>query len=148
MRSAPAHLGHLPHLLAILWAFTRVTPWLPRVRSHAYEAWLMGRIIRRGWVRVIRDAQGPAGFIARDGARIHALYVHPRARRRGMGRDLLRDAKSGCARLELWVAAAYLPARRFYAAQGFDEVLCSQGLGNDEGLPDVLMVWSGEGRAR
>ncbi len=96
-----AKLHHTPRLLGILWAFTRATPWLPVLRSRWIDANLMGRIIRRGWVRHVGDAKGPAGFIARDGEVIHALY----------------------------------------GAQGFDELLCSHGLGNDENLPDILMVW-------
>lgn len=141
MTPAPARIRHLPRLLGILWAFTRATPWLPQVRSRRADAWLMGRIVRRGWVRMIVDAQGPAGFIARDGARILALYVHPRARGRGLGRALLREAKAQSSRLELWVLEANTAARRFYAAEGFAEVLSGYGLGNDENLPDICMVW-------
>ncbi|QGY00298.1 GNAT family N-acetyltransferase [Roseovarius faecimaris] len=131
----------MPGCLAALWAFSRRTPWLPRARAWWEDTLLMARLVRRGWVRFVRDAHGTAGFLARDGARIHALYVHPRARGQGLGRALLEDAKAGADRLELWVVHANASARRFYAAQGFEEVLCSQGLGNDENLPDVLMVW-------
>lgn len=137
MIPARATLWHMPRLLAVLWAFTRGTAWLPRTRPRWVDAYLMGRIIRRGWVRHVAGA----AFIARDGARIHALYVHPVRRGQGLGRALLDDAKSGCTRLELWVLARNTAARRFYAAQGFEEVLCGRGMGNDENLPDILMVW-------
>lgn len=146
MSPAPASLYDTPACLAILWAFTRATPWLPRARGRLADAGLMSRIIRRGWVRRIDDARGTAGFIARDGARIHALFVHPRARGQGLGRALLEDAKRAHDRLELWVLHANASARRFYAAQGFHEVLCSRGLGNDENLPDVKMVWHSDTR--
>lgn len=137
----------MPRLLSILWAFTRATPWLPQTRGRWLDARLMGRIIRRGWVRQVADTRGPAGFIARDGAHIHALFVHPRARGQGLGQALLDEAKARADRLELWVLHANTAARRFYAAQGFDEVLCSRdGLGNDENLPDVLMVWQPQER--
>lgn len=141
MKPGDATLWHMPGCLAALWAFSRRTSWLPRTRARREDIALMARILRRGWVRRVRDARGTAGFLARDGARIHALYIHPRARGQGLGTALIDDAKSGADRLELWVVHPNAGARRFYAAQGFEEVLCSRGFGNDENLPDVLMVW-------
>lgn len=140
----PATLRDVPACLRILWAFTRATPWLPRVRPVWVDLALMARVIRRGWVRRMTDESGVAGFIARDGDRIHALYVHPRARGRGVGSALLNDAKAAHHRLELWVLQANAAARAFYAAHGFAEVKTSQGQGNDENLADVLMVWQGD----
>ncbi|RKF13604.1 GNAT family N-acetyltransferase [Roseovarius spongiae] len=140
----PARLRHVPHLAAILWASGRRTPWLPRVRARRTDLRLMASITRRGWVRVMRGRRGPVAFIARDGARIHALYVHPRAARRGLGSALIDHAKAQAPRLELWVAEANRPARAFYAAHGFAEAARGQGAGNDENLADILMVWSPE----
>jgi len=132
-----ARLWHMPQLLGVLWAFTRHTAWLPCRRPRRVDVALMARIIRRGWVRQVAGA----AFIARDGSCIHALYVHPAWHRQGLGRALLDEAKRGCARLELWVLAQNTAARQFYASQGFKEVLGGRGMGNDEGLPDILMVW-------
>ena len=140
----PAQLWHVPWLLSALWAFTRSTPWLPVRRSAWLDVHLMGKIILRGWVRQLLDARGPVGFIARDGVSIHALYIHPRGQGRGLGRALLSDAKACSDRLELWVLAENSSARAFYAKEGFDEVMCGRGLGNDENLPDILMVWQAE----
>ncbi|MWB79539.1 GNAT family N-acetyltransferase [Pseudooceanicola sp. 216_PA32_1] len=136
-----ARLWHVPRLARILWSFTRTTPWLPRVRTKGDDLKMMTRITRQGWVRLARDAKGPAAFIARDGQVIHALYVHPRARRQGLGRRLLDDAKARADRLELWTLQANREARAFYAAQGFAEAGRSDGRGNDEYLPDIRMVW-------
>lgn len=141
MTPARAHIGHAPHLLAILWAFTRTTPWLPQVRSRLTDIQMMARVIRQGWVQVVPDSKGPAGFIARDGNTIHALYVHPRARGQGLGRVLLNDAKARAPRLDLWVLQANEPARAFYANNGFAEASRTNGAGNDENLPDIRMVW-------
>ncbi len=137
MRPVRARLCDLPRLLGVLWAFTRRTAWLPPARPRRVDAWLMARLIRRGRVRQVKGA----AFIARDGARIHALYVHPAWQRQGLGRVLLDDAKRDSTRLELWVLSANVAARRFYAAQGFRALRRGWGMGNDEGLPDILMVW-------
>ncbi len=140
-RPARARLWHVPQMTAILWDFIHRTPWLPRVRPYGTDLRVMARITRRGWVRVLRDAQGPAAFIARDGVRVHALYVHPRAQGRGMGRALLNDAKRAAPRLELWVAEANEGARIFYATQGFAEHARGCGTHNDERLPEIHMIW-------
>ncbi|MBC7133267.1 MAG: GNAT family N-acetyltransferase [Roseovarius sp.] len=144
MRLARARLWQVPRLAAILWAFSRETPWLPRVRSRWADLWTLAVVVRRGWVRVARVGGRIAGFLVRDGSRVHALYVCPRARGQGVGRALLSEAKAVGA-LDLWVLVANAPARRFYAAQGFAELEHAQGGGNDEGLPDILMTWR-EGR--
>lgn len=136
-----ARLWHVPQMTAILWEFGRRTPWLPRVRPFHTDLHVMARITRRGWVRVIFDARGPAAFIARDGAWIHALYVHPRAQGRGLGRALLNDAKRSEATLNLHVVEVNHPARAFYAAQGFTEYARGYGLGNDENLADIHLIW-------
>ena len=141
MTPARAKLRDIPHLTGILWSFTRATPWLPHSRTRLTDLRLITYVTRQGWVRLVRDPRGPAGFIARDGGRIHALYVHPRARGQGVGRRLLDDAKADASRLELWVLQANTDARCFYASQGFAECARSQGEGNDENLPDILMVW-------
>lgn len=138
---APARLRQLRPLLGCLWAATRHTPWLPAPRHRGADALAMARAIRRGWVQVIGDGQGVVAFSMRANHVLHALYVHPRARRRGLGRCLLDAAKQASPQLDLWVLECNLPARAFYAAQGFAEVARSPGWGNDAGLPDILLRW-------
>ena len=94
---------------------------------------------------MIREQGRVAGFLVRDGDILHALYVHPVLRGQGFGRALLAEAKAEAGVLRLWVVEANAAARAFYARQGFVEAARSAGLGNDEGLPDILMVWRGEG---
>ncbi|MEB8389013.1 GNAT family N-acetyltransferase [Rhodobacteraceae bacterium KMM 6894] len=143
MRSEPhpARLRDVPRLTAILRMVTRTTPWLPKTRSLITDLTLMVRITRAGWVKVIRDPHSTAGFIARDGHHIHALYVHPHRKRTGLGRALLQDAQSNAPHLDLWVAEANTPARAFYAAHGFAEAEHGCGTGNDENLAEIRMVW-------
>lgn len=145
MRTARAKIWHLPRLALILWGFTRATPWLPQVRSHWDDLRALAKVIRWGWVRVIREQGRVAGFVVRDGDILHALYVHPTRRGRGLGRALLAEAKAEAGMLSLWVVEANAAARAFYARQGFVEAARSVGLGNDEGLPDILLIWRGKG---
>ncbi len=125
----------------ILWSFTRCTAWLPRVRSPREDLVALAWVTVRGWVRILRDASGVVGFIIRDGSHVHALYVAPDRRGQGIGRTLLAEAKARVERLDLWVLAGNRRALSFYRAEGFQEVARGQGAGNDEGLPDILMVW-------
>jgi ribosomal protein S18 acetylase RimI-like enzyme len=131
----------VPRLTAIMRMFARTTPWLPQTRSLPTDLALMTRITRAGWVKVIRDTRGTAGFIARDGQRIHALYVDPRRNRAGVGRALLQDAQDSAPHLDLWVAEANTPARAFYAAHGFAEAERGTGAANDENLAEIRMIW-------
>ncbi|MBT9383129.1 GNAT family N-acetyltransferase [Pseudooceanicola sp. CBS1P-1] len=140
-RIEPARPRDIPGLARVLWSFTRTTPWMPRARSRAQDLALLGRLVLRGTVRLIRDEAGPCAFIAREGGQVLALYVHARARRRGLGRVLMRDAQTRADWLALWTPAASHEARRFYAAHGFATAGYGDGSGNDESLPEVLMVW-------
>lgn len=145
MTPQSARFYHVPMLLNILWIHTRQAdqPVGPG-RSWMTDAQLMARVVLQGWVRYLRDDKGTVGFIVREGARVHALYVHPRGQGHGVGRRLLNDAKDQCDRLELWTLQRNHLARAFYLAQGFAEARHTAGEGNDEGQPDVLLVWQKE----
>jgi ribosomal protein S18 acetylase RimI-like enzyme len=136
-----AHIGHVPWLLAMLWAFTRGTAWLPKARSRFTDLHMMCTVIRRGWVRVAYGGARPVGFIVCEGSRIHALYVHPDARGRGVGRALLQEAKAKAQHLDLYVIQKNRGAWAFYAREGFAEAGRGIGAGNDENLPDLRMTW-------
>jgi len=141
VRLGQAHIGHVPGLLGILWAFTRGTAWLPRVRSPLTDLRVMCAVIRRGWVRVAYEGANPLGFIVCEGSRIHGLYVHPKARGRGVGRALLQEAKAQACQLDLYVLQQNRGAWAFYAREGFAEAGRGIGAGNDENLPDIRMIW-------
>lgn len=91
-----ARLKHVPGLLAVLWQH-RTGHWWDDVK-------IMVRMTRRGCVRAVRDDTRLAGFILCTGPELHALYVHPKAQGKGVGRLLLLDAKRERDRLNLWVA--------------------------------------------
>ncbi len=133
-----AGLRHVPALLAVLWRH-RAGHWWD-------DLWIMLRVTRQGAVRAVSDGQGIAGFSLCRGGDLHALYVHPRAQGRGLGRVLLQDAQEAHARLNLWVAEENTGGRRFYCRHGFAEKARCDGARNDEGRPEILMVWPPERR--
>ncbi len=139
---APARPEDAPAIAAILSGWTDETAWLPRVHSRAEDREHAAMLIRRGWVSVARKAGRVAGFMAREGEDIHALYVARPARGHGIGTALIDHAKARASRLGLWTFEANLRARAFYRRQGFREVARTGGAGNDEGLPDIRLEWS------
>lgn len=129
---------------AILSQFVDTTDWMPRLYSRAQELAFAGLMVDRGWVNVIEpqgQGTGIAGFLAVDAGYVHALYIACEQRGLGWGRRLLDHAKSDAIRLELHTFAENRGAQRFYAREGFVEAGRGDGTQNDEGLPDVLLVW-------
>lgn len=125
----------------ILSGFVDDTPWMPRLHTRAEDLSFAGEMIDRGWVTVAEDAGGVAGFVAREGMEIHALYVDTVVRGTGCGTALLRRMQAQVAALTLWTAQANARARAFYRARGFAEVERGSGASNDAGLPDVRFAW-------
>lgn len=125
----------------ILSEFIDTTPWMPRIHSRAEDLAHCHQMIDRGWVQVIGAPQ-ITGFIARDGAAIHALYVAAPARGQGLGSALLSAAQAGASLLRLWTFQANAGAQRFYAGHGFSELRRTDGTGNDENLPDIQFTWA------
>ena len=85
----------------------------------------------------------PVGVMVIRGEFVDALYVLPAAQRRGVGAQLLAQAKRGRARLRLYAFQSNEPARDFYEKHGFKAVAFGDGTGNEEGAPDVLYEWRG-----
>ena len=143
----PARAGDAPALAAILSGWIDATPWMPRIHTYDEDRGFARHLIAEMEVTVCcRRPLGllrgrPLGFLARRDHFIHALYLAPEARRRGLGRRLLRAAKAESGDLTLWCFQSNGPARAFYASEGFREVEFGDGSGNDEGLPDVRLEW-------
>lgn len=138
----PAHPLDAGRVAAILSDWVDATPWLPRVHTRGEDLAHAGMLIDRGWVRIAEAGGAVAGFLARDGADIHALYVAQTARSRGIGSALLAEAQAASARLSLWTFEANTAAHRFYEAAGFTVAARTDGAGNDEHLPDRRYDWS------
>lgn len=129
---------------AILSAFNEDTPWMPKLHSRAETISFTGDLIARGWVELVERDGKVAGFIARDEAEVHALYVAPDVQRCGVGSALLTRAQDVSPKLSLWTFQANTAAQGFYRRHGFVEVLRTDGAGNDEKLPDIRLHWQRE----
>jgi len=137
----PARPADAAPVGAILADWIDQTDWMPRVHKHGAEQVFAGELIAKGWVTVARRGGRVAGFLARDGAEVVALYVAADARGQGVGSALLARAKRKSPRLALWTFRFNHAARTFYAAHGFVETARTGGAGNDEKLPDVRLEW-------
>ncbi len=128
-------------LAALVGAAEARAPWHPGALPPEERRALLHPLIDAGRIRVVAGPSGPAGFLARRGAEVLALYVAPDHAGRGLGRALLAEAQRRAARLTLWVAEANAPARAFYAAQGFRMRARGDGRGNEFGLPEWRYEW-------
>ncbi|WP_050931083.1 GNAT family N-acetyltransferase [Aestuariivita boseongensis] len=137
----PAHSLDAGRTGEILSGFIDETPWMPRIHTRAEDLSFAADMIDRGWVTVLEHQGRVQGFCARDGAVIHALYIDMGARGRGFGGALMSDLQAREGHLSLWTFQANLPAQGFYRHHGFTEVERTDGAGNDEGLPDLRLVW-------
>ncbi|MEM6325012.1 MAG: GNAT family N-acetyltransferase [Pseudomonadota bacterium] len=141
MRIEPARPSDAARLATIMGDWVRETAWMPVVHTRDQDLAHCQALIARFTVTVGRAFGRAQGFLARDGAMVLALYLAPKARRRGLGRRLLDHARQQTGRLELWCFAANTDALRFYAHLGLVEVERTDGAGNDEKLPDIRLIW-------
>lgn len=145
MRLRAAHTLDAGRLGEILSEFGENADWFPRSHTGAEDIAHAAQMIGRGWVDVAEIGGEVAGFLAREGEEIHALYVLGAARNGGIGSALLGRAKADAERLALWTHQANEAARAFYTAHRFREERKTDGANNDEKLPDVRLVWRRSG---
>lgn len=138
---APATPCDVPAIANILSGWNAATDWMPRVHSRASERGFAQMLVDNGWTLVARDGDRVLGFLSRDKCKVHALYVSPHARRRGVGKALMDHAKQASDSLSLYTFQRNDAAQRFYLREGFSEIFRTEGAGNDEGLPDICYEW-------
>lgn len=126
----------------ILWTYLSESNWIPQLYTAAETIGFCGTMIERGWVTVATGKGQVEGFIARDKAKVHALYVTGKIMGHGVGKQLLNDAKSQSEMLDLWAFQGATETQSFYLRQGFVEQERTDGAGNDENLPDIHYLWT------
>ena len=117
-------------------------PGFPRLHSAEADHPFFAHMIQSQGVCVGLSEDGRlAGFMALEPGWINQLYLHPDFFRRGLGSRLMAIAKAAQEQLELWAFQHNASARRFYQNQGFRLAELTAGAGNEEGLPDLRLIW-------
>jgi len=87
--------------------------------------------------------EGVLGYAALRAGHLEHLYVAPGSQGRGIGSRLVEWAMAASpGGLDLWVFERNVRATAFYEARGFTVVRRTDGSGNEERQPDLLMAWS------
>ena len=108
------------------------------------RAWVVGWDLTGRDVWLAEGSDGPLGFAHLTRTFLEGLYVVPEAARQGVGSALLDLAKAHRPQgFGLWVFEMNHPARAFYRHHGLVELERTDGSGNEEGAPDIKMVWPG-----
>jgi GNAT superfamily N-acetyltransferase len=110
------------------------------VRNHFRTIVVMEREL---WVAVDDISADVTGLLVLADSDVDQLYVDPCWWGRGIGSQLLDQAKRLRPKgLWLWSFQANARARRFYERHGFVAVHATDGSGNEERAPDVRYAWS------
>ncbi|MCB2134871.1 MAG: GNAT family N-acetyltransferase [Rhodobacteraceae bacterium] len=131
----------LTQAAVILSDWIDATDWMPRIHSRAEDAAFVRGLPSTHTVRVAWQGE-VAGFLARSGGTVDALYVARDWRGKGIGTALLSEAKAVEERLTLWTFQANAAAIGFYRNAGFLTAEQTDGQRNEERLPDMRMIWS------
>jgi len=117
-------------------------PFVPHLHTPEEDAWWFAeRLYPTNQVWLAETTDGPEGYIAYRADFIEHLFIRPESQGLRLGVQLLDRAKSDAFELTLWTFQQNLRARRFYERHGFVVVRETDGLDNEEKLPDVLYRW-------
>lgn len=108
--------------------------------------WTAQVLIPSGRVTVAVDNGSIVGFLAVSNDNsygwIDQIYLDPSVTGAGLGSDLVKLAKNQVAPpIRLYTFQQNEAARRFYRRHGFREIELTDGSGNEEKTPDVLLEW-------
>jgi GNAT superfamily N-acetyltransferase len=95
----------------------------------------------KGPIWVAEDRGVLVGFCAARRGWIDHLYVVHERHGEGIGQALLRRTLKGRRHVRLWTFQRNMRSRAFYRRQGFVEVTFTDGAGNEEKEPDVMLAW-------
>jgi GNAT superfamily N-acetyltransferase len=128
-------------LARIIGDWGRETEWMPTLHTPEEDEGFVAGLLGTHKVRVARRGVERLGFLARQGGRVQALHVVAGSRGLGIGKALLDEVRAVEPRVELWTFQANARALSFYRHEGICEVGRTDGSSNDEGLPDVRLIW-------
>lgn len=143
-RLVEATADDVPGIVAVFQASRAdALPWLPVLHDHEEDlAFFAGLVARaRTWIAVDDGGTVLGMAIVGDGLLAH-LYVAPASQGLGIGTALLDRAKEEAGHgMRLWTFQRNERARSFYASRGLVEEELTDGAGNEERMPDVLLRW-------
>ena len=144
-RLAAADSACAAALAAVFLASRRqAMPWLPELHGEAETQAYLAGLPAEQHVWLAHDTAGClVGFVSFDAQWVHHLYLAPAVQGRGLGRQLLAQALADGQPRQLWCFTDNLRARRFYQGRGFVQIDATDGAGNEEGVPDVLLRYPG-----
>jgi GNAT superfamily N-acetyltransferase len=116
-------------------------PYLPNLHTPDEDTSFFGDRVLAECQVWVAQADSMDGFVAFRAGWVDHLYVRQDRQRRGLGAALLALAMNSQSPLRLWVFQRNSVAIRFYDSQGFREIERTDGAGNEEGEPDMLMEW-------
>lgn len=118
-------------------------PYLPTLHRPEEDLWFFRERVFPACTVWVGEARGDGiqGFCAWRTGWLDHLYVAPAAHGIGMGSALLGKTMAAEPLLRLWAFQRNVSAIRFYAARGFRVVEETDGSGNGEREPDVLLEW-------
>jgi predicted N-acetyltransferase YhbS len=124
-------------------SFRYALPFLPNLHTAEEDvAFFSEKVFSQDQVWLAVDAQQQVvGFIGFNDSFVNHLYVLPLAHGKGVGKLLLAHAMSERKTLRLWTFQKNQSARAFYSKMGFREIQLTDGEGNEEKEPDVLLEW-------
>ena len=121
---------------------TQAMPYLPSLHTTNEDTrYFSDKVLRNCRVTVAESAGEIIAFCATRVGWIDHLYVDPEFQSKGVGTILMRLALHEQTDVRLHVFQRNVKAITFYTKCGFREVERSDGAGNEEREPDVLMQW-------
>jgi GNAT superfamily N-acetyltransferase len=117
-------------------------PYLTELHTPAEELTFFRDVVMQHRQVWIGGLPGTQGFCAFGEGWVDHLYIRPTHHGRGIGSELLNQAKSIGPSLQLWVFQRNTSAIRFYQHHGFRIVEASDGSRNEEQEPDFRMLWN------
>lgn len=119
-------------------------PFLPEIHTSDEDADYFTNVVfaeNHVYVAIELKSERIIGFIAFRDEWVNHLYILPQFQKFGLGSKLLALAKQHAQSLELWTFQKNLVAQCFYEKHGFIVIKRTDGTGNEEKEPDVLLRW-------
>jgi GNAT superfamily N-acetyltransferase len=122
-------------------------PWLAQPHTDEQTRWWHVNVLVPAATLVVAERGGEVlGFAEPTDGWLKALYVAPPAQGTGVGSALFEySMQVQPGGFDLWVFARNTRALDFYARYGCVQVAATDGAGNEEHEPDVLLHWGPTG---